>query len=81
MFPAERRGMRQEITLNDRALGTQMLDGQIEVDGVPVDDGRGGEAEPRCSNHTLGGTTTRRSQSTRGSKLKPSASYKPAIKL
>lgn len=46
MLPAERRDMRQEIVGNGRALSTQVLDGLVEIDGVPVDDGGGDEAEP-----------------------------------
>ena len=46
MFPAERRGIRQEIIWHCRTLGSQVLDGLVEIDGIPVDDGGGDEAEP-----------------------------------
>ena len=38
--------MRQEIIGNGRVLGTQVLDGLVEIDGVPVNDDGGDEAEP-----------------------------------
>ena len=38
--------MGEEIIRNGHALGTQVLDGLTEIDGVPVDNGGGDEAEP-----------------------------------
>ena len=46
MLPAEWRDVGQEIVGNGRAQGTQVLDGLVEIDGVPVDDGGSDEAEP-----------------------------------
>ncbi len=38
--------MRQEIIGHCRTLGPQVLDGLVEIDGIPVDDGGGDETEP-----------------------------------
>jgi hypothetical protein len=42
--------MLKEIIGNDNAPGTQaMLDGLIEIDGVPTDDGGANKAQPKGS--------------------------------
>ena len=44
--PSEGRDVREEIVGNSETPGTQVLDGAVEVDGVPVDDRGGDEAQP-----------------------------------
>ena len=39
--------MREEIVGNSHALSAQMLDGAVEVDRVPMNDGGGDETEAR----------------------------------
>ena len=48
MLPSERRDVREEIVGNSDTPGTQVLDGAVEVDGVPVDDCGGDEAQAGC---------------------------------
>src|SRR5437868_13784824 len=42
------RDVREEIVGNSETPGTQVLDGAVEVDGVPVDDRGGDEAQAGC---------------------------------
>jgi hypothetical protein len=46
VLPSEGRDVREEIVGNSETLGTQVLDGAVEVNGVPVDDRGGDEAQP-----------------------------------
>ena len=47
MLPAERCDVSEQIVGHMDALGAKMLDGPVEVDGVPVDDGGGEQAQAR----------------------------------
>jgi hypothetical protein len=47
VLPAERCDVSEEIVGNRRALGTQLSNGAVEVDRVPMDDGGRDEAEAR----------------------------------
>ena len=49
MLPAERRYVRQQIGWDADALSPQVLDGSLQINGVPVDDRRGDEAQARCA--------------------------------
>jgi hypothetical protein len=40
MLPAERGDMDQKIVGDRRALGAQLPDGPVEIDGAPMHDGR-----------------------------------------
>ena len=41
--------MRQQIVGDAEALTPQMLDSSLQIDGVPVNDSRGDEAQARCA--------------------------------
>src|SRR5450755_3853874 len=49
MLPAERCDVGKQIVWRMDALGAEVLDGPVEIDGVPVDDGGGEQAEARCA--------------------------------
>ena len=48
MLPSERCDVHEEVVGNSDAPGTQVLDGTVEVDGIPVDDCSGDEAQAGC---------------------------------
>ena len=41
--------MRQQIVGDAEALTPEMLDSYLQIDGVPVNDSRGDEAQARCA--------------------------------
>ena len=45
MFPSERCDVGKEVIGNGDVLSTEVLDDTVEVDGVPVDDRGGDEAQ------------------------------------
>ena len=45
VLPSKRCDVREEIVGNDDAMVTEVLDGTVEVDGIPVDDRGGDEAQ------------------------------------
>ena len=49
VLPAEGGDVREEVVRNGDALCPEVLDGTIDVDGIPVDD-RGGNGD--CSRYT-----------------------------
>ena len=48
MLPSEERDVGEEVVRNSDTPGTQVLDGAVEVDGIPVDDRGGVEAQAGC---------------------------------
>jgi hypothetical protein len=48
VLPSEGRDVREEIVRNNDTPGMPVLDGAVEVDGVPVDDRGGDEAQAGC---------------------------------
>ena len=48
MLPSEGRDVREEVVRNSDTPGTQVLDGAVGVDGIPVDDRSGDEAQTGC---------------------------------
>src|SRR5215472_6319017 len=47
VLPAERGDMGQQVIRNGNALHFKLPHGAVEIDGVPMDDGRGDQAEAR----------------------------------
>ena len=49
VLPSEGCDVHEEVVGNNDASGTQVLDGTVEVDGIPVDDCSGDEAQAGCT--------------------------------
>jgi len=49
VLPSERGDVGQQIIGNRRSLRAQLLDGTIEIDRVPMNNGGGDEAQARCA--------------------------------
>src|SRR3982750_1532596 len=47
VLPAERRDVGEQFVGDNDALGAEVLDGTVEIDRVPVDDGCRQQAQPR----------------------------------
>ena len=49
MLPSKGCDVGQQVVGNRRSLRAQLLDGPVEIDRVPVDNGGGDEAQTRCA--------------------------------
>ena len=59
MLPAKRRDVGEQLVGDCDALGTELADRLVEVDGIPVDDGCRQQAEAGCPKAlVLEGTVT-----------------------